>query len=105
MEIEVENMSSVVLENVEVKRPVPSEITFENTGSATMEGNELTWSVGSLAAGEKQVLSIEGKIVVSGTKTIKAGSASASYTAQSTLSNLNFKELGRILPRVHLHAS
>ena len=93
LEIEVENMSSVVLENVEVKRPVPSEITFENTGSATMEGSELTWSVGSLAAGEKQVLSIEGKIVVSGTKTIKAGSASASYTAQSTLSNLNFKEL------------
>ena len=93
LEIEVENMSSVVLENVEVKRPVPSEISFENTGLATMEGNELTWSVGSLAAGEKQVLSIEGKIVVSGTKTIKAGSASASYTAQSTLSNLNFKEL------------
>ena len=93
LEIEVENMSSVVLENVEVKRPVPSEITFDNTGLATMEGNELTWSVGSLAAGEKQVLSIEGKIVVSGTKTIKAGSASASYTAQSTLSNLNFKEL------------
>ena len=74
LEIEVENMSSVLLENVEVKRPVPSEITFDNTGSATMEGNELTWSVGSLAAGEKQVLSIEGKIVVSGTKTIKAGS-------------------------------
>jgi hypothetical protein len=93
LEIEVENMSHVVLENVEVKRPVPSEITFENTGSAAMDGNELIWSVGTLAAGEKQVLSIEGKIIVTGTKTIKAGSASASYTAQSTLSNLNFKEL------------
>jgi len=93
LEIEVENLSTVTLENVEVKRPVPSEITFENTGTATMESNELNWSVGTLSAGEKQVLSIEGKIVVSGTKTIKAGSASATYTAQSTLSNLNFKEL------------
>jgi len=93
LEIEVENMSNVTLENVEVKRPVPSQITFDNTGSATMEGSELTWSVGNLSAGEKQVLSIEGRIVVSGTKTIKAGSASASYTAQSTLSNLNFREL------------
>ena len=46
-----------------------------------------------LTAGEKQVLSVEGRIVVSGTKTIKAGSASATYTAESTLSNLNFKEL------------
>ena len=93
LEIEVENMSSVNLENVEVKRPVPSEITFENTGSATMENGNLIWSVGTLTAGEKQILSIEGRIIVSGTKTIKAGSASASYTAQSTLSNLNFKEL------------
>ena len=60
---------------------------------AVIEDNNLTWSVGSLAAGEKQVLSIEGNIVVSGTKTINAGSASASYTIDSTLSSLNFKEL------------
>ena len=86
-------MSSVALENVEVKRPVPSEISFENTGSATMDNGNLIWSVGTLSAGEKQVLSIEGRIIVSGTKTIKAGSATASYTAQSTLSKLNFKEL------------
>ena len=93
LEIEVENMSSVTLENVEVNRPVPSEISFENTGSATMDNGNLIWSVGTLSAGEKQVLSIEGRIIVSGTKTIKAGSATASYTAQSTLSKLNFKEL------------
>ena len=93
MELEVENLSAVTLENVEVNRPIPDEITFENTGMATIEGSNLTWTVGTLNAGEKQVLAIEGRIVVSGTKTIKAGSATATYTAESTLSNLNFKEL------------
>ena len=93
LELEVENVSNVSIDNVEVTRPIPSQISFENSGMAVIEDNNLTWSVGTLAAGEKQVLSIEGTIVVSGTKTINAGSASASYTANSTLSSLNFKEL------------
>ena len=93
LELEVENLCSVTLENVEVTRPVPKEITFDNVAGATVDGNTLTWTVGSLSAGEKQVLAVEGRIVVTGTKTIKAGSAAATYTAESTLSNLNFKEL------------
>ena len=93
LELEVENLCSVSLDNVEVSRPIPDEIIFDNTGDAIIEGKNLTWTVGSLGAGEKQVLAIEGRIVVSGTKTIKAGSASATYTAESTLSNLSFKEL------------
>ena len=93
LELEVENMSNVVLENVEVVRPVPDEVSFDNTGMATMDGKNLVWNIGTLGAGEKQVLSVEGSITVTGTKTIKAGSASATYTANSTLSNLNFREL------------
>jgi uncharacterized repeat protein (TIGR01451 family) len=93
LEIEVENVSNVTIDNVEVTRPIPSEITFENSGDSVIEGNNMTWSVGSLSAGEKKTLSIEGKITVTGTKTINAGSASASYTANSTLSSLNFREL------------
>ena len=93
LELEVENVCSVTLENVEVTRPIPKEITFDSVAGASIEGNTLTWAVGSLNAGEKQVLAVEGRIVVTGTKTIKAGSASATYTAESTLSNLNFKEL------------
>ena len=93
LELEVENMSNVVLENVEVVRPVPDEVSFDNTGIATMDGKNLVWNIGTLGAGEKQVLSVEGSITVTGTKTIKAGSASATYTANSTLSNLNFREL------------
>jgi len=93
LEIEVENMASVAINNVVVTRPLPKELTFASTGVAILDGNTLTWDVGSLSAGEKQVLSIEGTIVVSGTKSINAGVASATYTSNSTLSNLNFREL------------
>ena len=93
MELEVENTATVPIHGVTVTRPLPDELTFENTGTATVEGNELTWNVGDLAAGEKQVLSIEGTIVVSGTKAIDAGVASATYSSESTLSDLNFREL------------
>ena len=93
LEIEVENVSNVTIDDVEVTRPIPSEMSFENSGDAVIEGHNLTWSVGSLSAGEKKSLAIEGKITVTGTKTINAGSASASYTANSTLSSLNFREL------------
>ena len=93
LELEVENLSAVSLENVVVSRPVPKEIHFENAGTAQIDGNSLNWEVGTLAPGEKQVLAIEGKITVTNTKTINAGVASATYTAESTLSDLNFREL------------
>jgi hypothetical protein len=93
LEIEVENTANVAINDVLVSRPLPDEFTFGNTGAATLGDNTLSWDVGTLAAGEKQVLSIEGTIVVSGTKSINAGVASATYTSNSTLSNLNFREL------------
>ena len=93
LEIEVENTASVGIDNVVVLRPLPKEFNFENTGVATLDDGTLTWDVGSLSAGEKQVLSIEGTVIVSGTKSIKAGVASATYTSNSTLSDLNFREL------------
>ena len=93
LELEVENTAHVAISGVAVTRQLPDELTFENTGVATLEGNELTWTVGDLGAGEKQVLSIEGSIMVSGTKAIDAGVASATYTSDATLSNLNFREL------------
>jgi hypothetical protein len=93
LELEVENVGSVAISNVIVTRPLPKEFNFASTGVAVLDDHLLTWEVGSLSAGEKQVLSIEGTIVVSGTKSINAGVASATYTSNSTLSNLNFREL------------
>ncbi|MDE0557883.1 MAG: hypothetical protein OSB30_05360 [Candidatus Poseidoniaceae archaeon] len=93
LELEVENVSSVSLRDVQVTRPLPKEISFADSGESTIEDNVITWDVGVLAPGETKLLSIEGTIIVSNTKTIKAGSASASYGADSTLSCLAFKEL------------
>ena len=93
LELEVENVSSVSLRDVQVTRPLPKEISFADSGESTIEDNVITWNVGVLAPGETRLLSIEGTIIVSNTKTIKAGSASVSYGADSTLSCLSFKEL------------
>ena len=93
LELEVENVSSVALRDVQVTRPLPKEVSFADSGESTIEDNVITWDVGVLAPGETRLLSIEGTIIVNNTKTIKAGSASASYGADSTLSCLAFKEL------------
>jgi hypothetical protein len=76
-----------------VSRPLPNEMAFTHAAGAEIENDVLTWNVGVLGAGEKQTLSIEGTITVTGTKKIDAGAATATYTADSTLSDLNFREL------------
>jgi len=93
LSIEVENVSGVQLNNVNVTRIIPDCLTFNHTGASTIESGNLSWAVGSLAPGEKQVLAIEGEILVTTTSTIKAGSAEATYEADSTLSNLSFRDL------------
>ncbi|MGB2038081.1 MAG: hypothetical protein ACPHX8_06395, partial [Candidatus Poseidoniaceae archaeon] len=93
LEIEVENVSSVALRDITVTRDLPDSVQFNHTAGAAVDGNTLTWEVGSLHPGEKQVLSIEGQISVTSTKTINAGSAQATYKADATLSNLSFRDL------------
>ena len=91
--IEVENVSNVQLNNVAVTRNIPDCLTFTHTANATIESGTLSWDVGSIAPGQKQVLAIEGEILVTSTSTIKAGIAKATYQADSTLSNLAFRDL------------
>ncbi|MDG1537178.1 MAG: hypothetical protein P8Q85_01330, partial [Candidatus Poseidoniaceae archaeon] len=93
LEIEVENIANVPVRDVMVTRPLPDEMAFTHAAGAEIEDNTLTWNVGVLAAGEKQILTIEGTITVTGTKKIDAGAATATYAADSTLSDLNFREL------------
>ena len=91
--LEVENVSGVQLNNVNVTRNIPDCISFNHTGASTIESGTLSWEVGTLNPGEKQTLSIEGEILVTATKTIKAGISKATYEADSTLSNLAFRDL------------
>ena len=91
--LEVENVSGVHLNNVNVTRDIPDCLAFTHTAGSTIEDGTLTWSVGTLQPGEKQALSIEGEIQVTSTGTTKAGIAQATYEADSTLSNLAFRDL------------
>ena len=91
--IEVENVSGVQLNNINVTRNIPDCLTFNHTGAATVESGTLSWDVGTISPGQKQVLAIEGEILVSSTSTIKAGIAKATYEADATLSNLAFRDL------------
>ena len=93
LEIEVENVSSVPLRDVMVTRPLPDEMAFTHAAGAEIDNDTLSWNVGVMAPGEKQVLTIEGTITVTSTKKIDAGAATATYAADSTLSDLNFREL------------
>ena len=91
--IEVENVSGVQLNNVHVTRNIPDCLTFNHSGASTIESGTLSWAVGSLNPGEKQALAIEGEILVTETQTINAGISEATYEADSTLSNLAFRDL------------
>ena len=93
LEMEVENVSTVPLRDIVVTRDLPDSVQFNHTAGATVEGNTMTWEVGALHPGEKQVLSVEGQITVTSSKTIKAGSAQATYKADATLSKLSFRDL------------
>ena len=93
LDLEVENLSGVELHDVVVTRPLADAMHFEMSGGAELDNGTITWNVGRLQAGEKQVLSMEGTITVTSTKAIKAGKASATYRADSTLSSMAFREL------------
>jgi hypothetical protein len=93
LELEVENVALVGINDVVVTRPLPEEMSFTHAAGATIENNTMTWNVGSLGAGEKQTIMVEGTITVNGTDKIDAGAATATYSAVSTLSDLNFREL------------
>jgi len=93
LSLEVENVSSVQLNKINVSREIPECLAFTHSGVASIEDGMLTWEVGSLSPGEKQVLSIEGEITATSTSTTKAGVAKATYEADSTLSNLAFRDL------------
>ena len=93
LELEVENLATVDLHDVVVTRPLASEMNFEMAGGAELDDGTITWTVGRLAAGEKQTIALEGTIAVSSTKAIKAGKATATYRADATVSSMAFREL------------
>ena len=91
LEIEVENVSSVQVDDVLVTRNIPDPI--EITSGAEVEGSTLTWNVGSLNAGEVRTLTCEANVLVTDIKPVNAGTAKATYSADATLSSVHFSEV------------
>ena len=93
LELEVENMGSVQLNDVVVTRTFPVQIQVSEGADYERQGDTITWSVGRLAAGETRTLMIPAAVTAEAVDAIDAGSASATYTAEATLSGMNFGEV------------
>ena len=93
LELEVENMGSVQLNDVVVTRTFPVQIQVSEGADYERQGDTITWSVGRLSAGESRTLTIPAAVTAEAVDAIEAGSASATYTADATLSGINFGEV------------
>ena len=93
LELEVENMGSVQLNDVVVTRTFPVQIQVSEAADYERQGDTITWSVGRLSAGESRTLTIPAAVTAEAVDAIDAGSASATYTAEATLSGINFGEV------------
>ena len=91
LQIEVENVASVSLNDVEVTRDIPDQI--EITSGAEVNSGVLTWKIGTLSPGETRTLTCEANVLVSEVDPINAGSSKATYNANATLSTTHFTEL------------
>jgi hypothetical protein len=91
LELEVENVSSVQVDDVEVTRDVPDAI--EITIGGDVEDGVLTWKVGTLQAGETRTLTCEANVLVQDIKPVNAGVTKATYSSDATLSSVHFTEV------------
>ena len=91
LELEVENVSSVQVDDVEVTRDVPDAI--EITTGGDVEDGVLTWKVGTLQAGETRTLTCEASVLVQDVKPVNAGVTKATYSSDATLSSVHFTEV------------
>ena len=93
LELEVENMGPVQLNDIVVMRTFPIEIQVSEGDDYEKQGDTVTWSVGRLASGESRTLSIPTAVTAEAVGSIDAGHATATYTADATLSGMNFNEV------------
>jgi len=93
LELEVENMSPVQLNDIVVSRTFPIEIQVSEGDGYEKQGDTVTWNVGRLASGESRKLSIPTAVTAEAVGAIDAGHATATYSAEATLSGMNFNEV------------
>ncbi len=91
--LRVENASTVPLTGVEVTRTFPSNFEFQEGPEYSVEESSLSWSVGRLAVGQSQTLELTPTVLTSDIEKIPAGIVTATYSADSTVSRINFEKV------------
>jgi len=94
LELEVENVGPVDLNDVEVTRKIPSQMTITSEGdNYSVSKNNLTWTVGTLTPGGKRNLPLNADLVTDVIDEVSAGKTSATFNADATLSGMSIVEL------------
>ena len=91
--ITVENVSTVNLSSVEVTRSFPSNFEIPEGPEYSVEGSDITWSVGRLSVGQSQTLELLPMVTTKGVGKIAAGNVNATYSADHTVSRVDFESI------------
>ena len=91
--ITVENVSTVNLSSVEVTRSFPSNFEIPEGPEYSVEGSDITWSVGRLSVGQSQTLELLPMVTTKGVGKITTGNVNATYSADHTVSRVDFESI------------
>ena len=89
--IELENISSVPLNDVQVTRTMPKSFVHAEDAEYVIEDEMLVWNIGRLNPGEKRPLSLSVSANISSVDKISAGVSTATYSADATISRSNLR--------------
>ena len=91
--IELENISSVPLNDVQVTRTMPKSFVHAEDAEYVIEDEMLVWNIGRLNPGEKRPLSLSVSANISSVDKISAGVSTATYSADATISRSKFEKV------------
>ena len=91
--IELENISSVPLNDVQVTRTMPDSFVHAEDAEYVIEDEMLIWNIGRLNPGEKRPLSLSVSANISSVDKISAGISTATYSADATISRSKFEKV------------
>ncbi|MFL2957177.1 MAG: hypothetical protein ACJZ4Z_00065 [Candidatus Thalassarchaeaceae archaeon] len=91
--IELENISSVPLNDVQVTRSMPESFVHAEDAEYVIEDEMLVWNIGRLNPGEKRPLSLSVSANISSVDKISAGISTATYSADATISRSKFEKV------------
>ena len=91
--IELENISSVPLNDVQVTRTMPESFIHAEDAEYVIEDDMLVWNIGRLNPGEKKPLSLSVSANISSVDKISAGVCTATYSADATISRSQFEKV------------